>query len=56
MSSHDNGVVDERFDPDLVKDIWAVLERHGYKPGDRIHTGASVGLLLDLVQAYEATS
>lgn len=49
----DNAPDAERFNFGLIADVFAVLEKHGYKRFDNAHTGQAVGILLDLAETYE---
>lgn len=44
---------DTRFTFGLIADVFAALERHGYRRCDNAHTGSAVGILMDLAQTYE---
>jgi hypothetical protein len=47
---------EERFTWGLIRDVFDVLERHGYQRGDHRHVGQAIGLLLDAATAYERRS
>jgi hypothetical protein len=46
---------DSRFTWGLVLDVFAVLERHGYRRGGNGAVGRAFGLLYPLTHAYEGT-
>ena len=46
---------DVRITPDLIFDVFDVLERHGYHRYDNRHTGLAIGAILDLAYVYDGT-
>jgi hypothetical protein len=46
---------DKRQTWGLIIDVIKVLENHGYKPCDNLHTGRAVWLIGDLAHIYEGT-
>ena len=46
---------DARITPDLIFDVFDVLERHGYHRYDNRHTGLAIGAILDLAYVYDGT-
>lgn len=38
--------------PELITDVLATLERHGYHKVDTGHTGQAVGLIFKLAKVY----
>ncbi|MQY33118.1 hypothetical protein SRB17_10780 [Streptomyces sp. RB17] len=43
----------ERFTFGLISDVFAVLNQHGYVRGSNGDVGKAVGIMMDLVRAYE---
>jgi hypothetical protein len=46
-------MTDRRMNPDLIRDVLDVLDRHGYARADDEHTGRAVLLISDLAHIYE---
>lgn len=46
---------DDRFTPELIIDIFDVLEQHGYHRHDNKHTGQALRAVLDLASVYDGT-
>ena len=46
-------MTDQRMNPDLIRDILNVLDRHDYIRADHEHTGRAVLLISDLAHIYE---
>jgi hypothetical protein len=48
-------MTDHRINLDLITDMFGLLDRHGYTPGDKEHTGRAILLLGDLARIYEGS-
>ncbi|HEY6315525.1 MAG TPA: hypothetical protein VIY52_32620 [Streptosporangiaceae bacterium] len=46
---------DDRFTPELIIDIFDVLEQHGYHRYDNKHTGQAFAMVFDLAYVYDGT-
>jgi hypothetical protein len=46
----------ERFTWALIRDVFSVFEQHGYQRSDDRQTGRAIGMLFDLVDAYEGSA
>ena len=46
-------MTDQRMNPDLIRDVLDVLDRHGYARADDEHTGRAILLISDLAHIYE---
>jgi hypothetical protein len=46
-------MTDQRMNPDLIRDVLDVLDRHGYARADDEHSGRAVLLISDLAHIYE---
>ncbi len=44
-----------RMNPDLITDIFSVLDRHGYARSDDEHTARAIVLISDLAHIYEGS-
>ena len=48
-------MTDDRMNPDLITDIFSVLDRHGYARGDDAHTARAIVLIGDLAHIYQGS-
>jgi hypothetical protein len=46
---------DDRMTGGLIRDVFDVLERHGYQRHDNQHTAKAIGMVVDLASLYEGT-
>jgi hypothetical protein len=46
---------DDRMTWGLIRDMFDVLERHGYRRHDKQHTAQAIGVIFDLASLYEGT-
>jgi hypothetical protein len=46
-------MTDQRMNPDLIRDVLDVLDRHGYARADHEHTSRAILLISDLAHIYE---
>jgi hypothetical protein len=46
---------DNRLTRGPIHEVLDVLERHGYRPGDSVHTAQAIGLIGDVAGIYEGT-
>jgi hypothetical protein len=46
---------DDRLTWGLIHEVLDVLERHGYRRGDSVHTTRAIGLIGDVARIYEGT-
>jgi hypothetical protein len=46
---------DDRMTGGLIRDVFDVLERHGYRRHDNQHTAQAIGVIVDLASIYDGT-
>ena len=46
---------DERLTWDFIHEVLDVIERHGYRSSDSLHTSQAIGLISQVARIYEGT-